>query len=278
MSQTRLILLGTGSPNLFPNRYQSSLAILVDDTPYIIDCGGGTLQRIAEAYGTLHIEALEFTKLTRLFITHLHPDHTVGIADFMIAPWVKHRTEALHIFGPAGTQKMCSLLLEAHQIGMHEHLYGSVPIDDPLQVSATDIDAGQIYQDDKVRVVAFRVQHGSLNAFGYKFYTPDKTIVVSGDTCFVPVMIEQARGCDILVHEVYSSAQLPQRPAGWQHYHSTVHTGTLELAKIAQEAQPKKLVLTHQLFWDNNPESLLTEMQQLYSGSIINGQDLMIIE
>jgi ribonuclease BN (tRNA processing enzyme) len=213
-----------------------------------------------------------------LFITHLHPDHTVGLADFMIAPWVKHRTEPLHIFGPAGTQKMASLLLEAHQIGIHEHLYGSAPIDEPLEITITDIAAGQIYQDDKVRVIAFRVQHGSLTAFGYKFYTPDKTIVVSGDTCFVPEMIEQAQGCDILVHEVYSSAQLPQRPAGWQQYHSTVHTGTIDLARIANAAQPGKLVLTHQLFWGDSPESLLDEMQTLYSGTIINGHDLMIIE
>lgn len=278
MAHTRLILLGTGSPNLFPERYQSSLAVIVDDMPYIVDCGGGTIQRIAAAYGKLNIAALEFTKLTRLFITHLHPDHTVGLADFMIAPWVKHRTNPLLIFDPPGTQKMCHLLLEAHHMGIHEHLHGLVPIYDPLSVDATDINAGQIYEDDKVQVVAFRVKHGSLNAFGYKFYTPDKTIVISGDTCFVPEMIEQARGCDILVHEVYSAEQLKQRPADWQKYHSTVHTSTTELAQIANEAHPGKLVLTHQLFWGSTPDPILAEMQQLYAGVIINGHDLDLIE
>ena len=89
MSRTRLVLLGTGNPNLHPDRYQSSLAVIVDDVPYIVDCGGGTVQRLSQAQHEKGISALAAPRLSRLFLTHLHPDHTTGLPDFIIALWLE---------------------------------------------------------------------------------------------------------------------------------------------------------------------------------------------
>jgi ribonuclease BN (tRNA processing enzyme) len=169
---------------------------------------------------------------------------------------------------------MVDHLLAAYEIGIGEHRDGFAPIDNPLEIHVTEIQAGQVYQDDKVTIEAFAVSHGGLEAYGYKFVTSDKTIVISGDTCPQETLIEKATGCDILVHEVYSAEQFKMRPEGWQKYHSTVHTSATELAEIANKAQPKLLILTHQLYWGASDESLLCEVTSHYTGDVISGSDL----
>ncbi len=276
MGQTQLILLGTGTPNLEPHRFQASLAVVVDDSAYIVDCGGGTMQRLLQAFHDKDIAALAPKKLTRLFLTHLHPDHTVGLADFLIGPWVDERDETVQIYGPTGTDAMVKHLLQAYVIGIGEHQHGLAPIAHPLDVVVIEIEAGVIYQDELVAIEAFRVSHGGLDAFGFKFQTSEKTIVISGDTCPTPSLIEQAKGCDILVHEVYSAKQLKRRSMGWQAYHQKMHTSTIELAEIANKVRPKLLVLTHQLPWQTTLEKLREEIAELYNGEVVNGCDLDI--
>ncbi|MCI0711595.1 MAG: MBL fold metallo-hydrolase [Chloroflexi bacterium] len=275
MSSTTLVLLGTGTPNILPDRFQSSYAVIVNDVPYIVDCGGGTLQRLSQAFHEKGVDALRMASLTRLFLTHLHPDHTTGLADFIIAPWVEGRKKTLTIHGPTGTDSLVNHLLEAYSIGVGEHRHGLAPINHDLSVRVERLTPGEIYRDENVHIEAFRVKHGGLEAYGFKFITPDGIIVFSGDTCPVDALIEAARGCDILVHEVYSAEWLKQRPVEWRTYHQAVHTSTVELAEIAQQAQPKLLVLTHQLFWGQSEEGLLAEV--IHAEKVISGHDLDVI-
>lgn len=281
MARTKLILLGTGTPNILPDRAQSALAIIVDEQAYIVDCGGAIMQRIAEAQARYDFAALRSENLTRLFLTHLHPDHTTGLPDFIIAPWVLIRDASLQIFAPQGTQTLVDHVLEGYKIGIGEHQHGIAPLNHSLTVEVDEIadtPTAPIYQDDLVTVTAFRVSHGNLTAYGYRFVTPDKTIVISGDTCPTENLIQHAQNCDILVHEVYSARMLVQRPPAWQAYHRAVHTSTLELAQIATQTQPKLLLLTHQLFWGTSDAELLQEITEHYAGEVISGQDLMLIE
>ncbi|UCG33147.1 MAG: hypothetical protein JSU68_00665, partial [Phycisphaerales bacterium] len=129
--------------------------------------------------------------------------------------------------------------------------------------------------DEHVRVTAFSGRHGSWeHAFGYRFETPDRTVVISGDTIPSENLIEHARGCDVLVHEVYCHAGFQSRPPEWQKYHASFHTSTLELAKIARQVQPGILVLAHQLFWGCTCDDLLAEIAQSYDGEVRCGSDL----
>lgn len=278
MPSTQLLMLGTGTPNILPDRTQSALAIIVDEQAYVVDCGGATMQRIAEARTRYDLPALRPPNLTRLFLTHLHPDHTTGLPDFIIAPWVLMRSAMLQIYGPHGTQNLVEHIQAGYEIGIGEHRDGLAPIDHPLDVQVHEIEAGQIYQDERVTVNAFRVQNGNLTAYGYRFETPDKTIVISGDTCPTDALVEHAQNCDILVHEVYSARKLAQRSADWQAYNRAVHTSTLELAEIAIQTQPRLLVLTHQLFWGASEEELIQEITARYNGKTISGRDLLLLK
>ncbi|MEI8599245.1 MBL fold metallo-hydrolase [Vibrio sp. M60_M31a] len=134
---------------------------------------------------------------------------------------------------------------------------------------------------DGVKVEAFTVPHGDIRpAFGYKVTTPDKVVVISGDTAYSDKMIEIAKGADVLVHEVISEQGLSKLSEFWQKYHSTSHTRTSELAKIASEAKPKLLVLSHILHYSAPIESVLEEIQASYDGEVVlcNDLDIFLIQ
>ena len=126
---------------------------------------------------------------------------------------------------------------------------------------------------------AFKVEHGSwTNAFGFRFTTSDKTIVISGDTRPCDNILKYAKGADILIHEVYSYEKWLKRNEFWQKYHAANHTSTHELAKLAGKAKPGKVVLYHILFWGASEEDLLNEISEKYNGDVVVGRDFMVIE
>ena len=273
--RTRIVLLGTGTPNAEPDRSGTAIAIVVDDTPYLIDCGPGVVRR-ANAARKRGIDALRPSNLKHLFITHLHTDHTLGYPDLIFTPWVLERDEPLRVFGPVGTKKMTDHILAAYDEDIRIRVDGLEPANtEGYKVNVTEIEPGVVYRDDKVTVKAFSVRHGSWkHAFGFRFETPDRVIVVSGDTAPTPALIDAARGCDVLLHEVYSQAGFDQRSPIWQRYHASFHTSTEELALIARDVKPGLLVLYHQLFWGATDRDLLREIGQGYSGRVVSGRDL----
>lgn len=276
---TELVLLGNGTPSFRPGSAQQCAAVVVDGFPYLVDFGGGALQRIAEAHAE-GVAGLEMRCLNHVFLTHLHPDHTAGLPDFIVHPWIKGRQDTAHIYGPQGTRKLVKGLLEAYEEGINAHRDGLLGIESPLEVRAHEYKmGGTVFQDKRVQVEAFRVDHGALKAFGLRITTPDKVIVFSGDTAKNEAVVRYATGCDILVHEACSEASLHARNKPEQvAYHSSVHTMTHEVAKIAERARPGLLVLTHQLLWgETTEEDFLEEVTSRYDGPVHYGRDLDII-
>lgn len=265
---TKVILLGTGTPNIDPNRSGPSVAIVVGKATYIVDFGPGVVRRAIAA-------RIEPTSLTRAFLTHLHSDHTIGYPDLIFTPAVAGRNEPLEVYGPKGLAEMTRHIQEAYKEDVRERVDGLEPATkNGYVVNAHEIREGVIYHDEHVEVEAFRVDHGSLEAYGYKFVTSDKTVVVSGDTGPSSNLTEKAMNCDILIHEVYSAEGLKKRPDEWIKYHSSVHTSTYELAKIANKVKPGLLVLYHQLFWKQTEEQLVAEISDRYEGRLVSGKDL----
>jgi ribonuclease Z len=145
------------------------------------------------------------------------------------------------------------------------------------KVNVNEIKPGLIYQDDLVKVYAFEVSHGNWDhAYGYRFETPDKVIVISGDATYSQSLIDNAKDCDILVHEIFSQKGLDKREDRWKKYHSTFHTSPTQLGNIANQVKPKLLVLTHILFFKESKETLMEEIKQHYKGAVIMGNDLDI--
>jgi ribonuclease BN (tRNA processing enzyme) len=119
------------------------------------------------------------------------------------------------------------------------------------------------------------VKHGSWrHAFGYRFDTADRSIVITGDTVATDAVVEACDGCDVLVHEVYAKAGLDRRTPEWQEYHRGFHTSGIELGEIAARARPKLLVLYHQLMWGATEAELMAEIRQSFDGPVVFAEDL----
>ena len=289
MMETKLVLLGTGTPNACPDASGPSSAVVVGDRAYLVDFGPGVVRQAAKAYrnGT---DALRPDRLVTAFCTHLHTDHTVGYPDLIFTPWVLERKEPLRVFGPKGIRDMTEHLLKAYKVDIDFRINGFEKANEVgYRVETQEINSGVIYRDDRVTVEAFPVSHGTLESYGFKFTTPDRVIVISGDTAPLEIVAEKAKGCDILLHEVEYTAGLAAREPKWQKYHREVHTLSVDLAEIAKKAGPKLLVTYHRIYHmeiqDNTVdvgaemarrnEAILEEIRNAgYEGPVVNGMDL----
>lgn len=274
-SVTQIVLLGTGTPIADPDRSGPSVAIVVNNTPYLVDFGPGVVRR-AVAAQRAGVKGLAAANLNRAFVTHLHSDHTVGYPDLILTAWVMGRVEPLEVYGPKGIRDMTEYILKAYRQDIDLRVNG-LEHEDPngWKVNAHEIKPGVIYKDANVTVKAFLVKHGTWpEAFGYRFETPDRTIVISGDTAPADSIVENCNGCDVLIHEVYSEAGFATKTPAWQKYHSSFHTSSSQLAAIATRAKPGLLILYHQLFWGTGEENLLNEMRKGYGGKFVSGHDL----
>ena len=289
MMETKLVLLGTGTPNACPDASGPSSAVVVGDRAYLVDFGPGVVRQAAKAYQN-GIDALRPDRLVTAFCTHLHTDHTAGYPDLIFTPWVLERKEPLRVFGPKGIRDMTEHLLKAYKVDIDFRINGFEKANEVgYRVETQEINSGVIYRDDRVTVEAFPVSHGTLESYGFKFTTPDRVIVISGDTAPLEIVAEKAKGCDILLHEVEYPAGLAAREPKWQKYHREVHTLSVDLAEIAKKAGPKLLVTYHRIYHmeiqDNTVdvgaemarrnEAILEEIRNAgYEGPVVNGMDL----
>jgi ribonuclease BN (tRNA processing enzyme) len=274
--RSRVVVLGSGTPNADPERFGPSVAIVVDDASYLVDFGVGVVRRAAAAERA-GIKALNVVNLKHAFATHLHSDHTLGLSDLILTPWILERDTPLTLYGPRGLRAMANHLVAAYAEDLQVREDGGEPAHkyNARTVNVHEIEPGVVYRDDRVTVSAFAVKHGAwAQAFGYRFTTPDRTIVISGDTGPDSRIEDQCQRCDVLVHEVYSEAGFAKREPAWQAYHSRYHTSSRQLAAIASRAKPALLVLYHQLIWSSTEEDLLKEVRSAYDGKVVSAHDL----
>jgi ribonuclease Z len=269
---TRVILLGTGTPNPDPGRMGPAVAVVTGGRAYLVDCGPGVVRRAVQA-------GLRMDQLTRLFVTHLHSDHTAGYPDVILTPPNAGRDHPLEAYGPPGLAGMTANLLKAYQVDLEVRLHGLQPHTAAgFEVHAHDVKPGEVYRDDAVRVLAFAVPHGNFpGAYGYRFEARDKIIVISGDTTYSEALIAAAKGCDILVHEVYSAKGLAARTPDWQRYHAAFHTSAPDVGRVAAQVRPRVLVLYHLLPMGQTEAEVLSEVRSQYKGEIVYGKDLDVI-
>jgi ribonuclease BN (tRNA processing enzyme) len=273
--RSRVVLLGTGTPAPDPQRSGPATLVVVDDALYLVDFGPGVVRRAAAAVAS--VEGLRLANLNIAFATHLHADHTMGYADLIITPWIAGRNSPLQVYGPRGLKDMTEHVLAAYRVDLDNRMQERGQ--KSRMVEAHEISPGVVYRDAKVTVTAFAVAHGNLEALGYRFQTPDRVIVISGDTSPTDNVVSACNGCDILVHEHYSVASFARVEPRWQQYRLRHHTSTKQLAELATRARPGLLVLYHRANpgggGTSAPESdVIQEMNALYKGRWVSGHDL----
>ena len=283
-TDTQVVLLGTGNPPADPDRSGPATAVVVKGTPYLVDFGAGVVRRAKSAVVDKGIAALEPVNLRVVFATHLHSDHTVGYPDLILTPWVLGRRVPLEVYGPSGIKAMTEHLLEAYRADFETRtkdrkLYSVGAFPEGHAVNAHEIRAGVVYKDANVTVTAFPTTH-AMESYGYRFDSPDRSIVISGDTNPTQATIDACRGCDVLIHEVLTLEWLAKRP-DFHAYAGQHHTTTAQLTELATKAKPGLLILYHASLSlrpavdseRSTPAALLREMSH-YSGRVVVGRDL----
>ena len=277
---TRLILLGTaGGPRPTKVRSQPSLALVIDNVLYLVDCGEGVSRQLVSA-------DLPLRTLRYIFITHHHSDHNLDYGDVMYNAWASGFKGDIDTYGPPLLEKMTKLYLEmnAYDIGIRIPDEGRSPLA-PMIHPHEITKGGFVMENGKVKVMAAVVNHPPVEpAFAYRFDTADRSIVFSGDTTPCDSLIALARGADILIHEVIHKpslarlmARIPNADRLVDHIVAS-HTTHTDVGRAAKEAGVKTLVLTH--FVPSDDPTLTDEMwlegaRSHFSGRVIVGKDLM---
>ena len=272
--KTQIILLGTGTPYPDPNASGPATAVVVGKRVFLFDAGAGVMRRMNAA-------GLPISGPEAVFITHLHSDHTLGYADLILTSWIMRRVSPLRAYGPHGLRSMTAHLLAAYEQDIHIRTYGlEREVRGGYRVKVHEIKSGVVYERDGVRITAIPVPHGSWKeAYAYRVDTPDRSIVISGDTRPSRALERASRGVDVLVHEVYSPLHIvpENRPGGkyWPQYMREFHTSDVELGALASRAKPKLLILTHIIRSGSSDDDLLAGVRAGgFTGPVRVGKDL----
>ena len=279
---TKVVILGSGHPAPDPDRQGPALAILVNGSAYLVDAGSGIVRQATAAAKNGYPE-LKPPNLGRVFLTHLHSDHTLGLPDLLLSSWVFGRSSPFELHGPKGSAVMIENI---HNAWMEDITIRTTGFQKANQTghltNVHEFSAGPIFEDDNIKVTAIAVPHGDWKqAFGFRFETADRVIVVSGDTSPSQAIVDACNPCDLLIHEVYTREVGAQpdgtRVAGmnWQRYFSSFHTSTEELGKLAAQANPGLLLLTHHMQLGlTSDEQMVEQIREHYDGPIEIGVDL----
>jgi len=197
-TSTRLITLGTGAgPPPRAHRAQSSNLLIVNGTLYVVDAGDGVARRIAKA-------GFNVRDIGTIFLTHHHDDHTAGLGTLMSTAWDNQRTQPINVYGPPRTEELVKSAVQYFNISAEIRIADggrTVPIAQVFR--GHDVGPGIVYQDTNVRVTAAENTHfafhtgaaaGKFKSYGYRFETPDRVVVFTGDTGPNDAITALARG------------------------------------------------------------------------------------
>jgi ribonuclease Z len=269
----RVTLLGTGVPHPDPDRYGASTLVEAGEQRLVFDCGRGALLRVSQT-GTPIKEA------NKLFLTHLHSDHTVGIPDLWLTPWIFGRwTEPFYVWGPPGTKQMMRRLEEAFEFDLAIR-----PVHDLLPVEgagivAQDVGEGVVFEEGGVRVTAFEVDHRPIQpSYGYRIDFKGRAAVLSGDTRFCENLIQHAKGADLLVHNV--GAARPEDVKALERYRRimALHSHPEETGELFARVKPRLAVYTHMVLFKVGREEVIELTRKTYAGPLEIGEDLMAFD
>jgi ribonuclease BN (tRNA processing enzyme) len=277
--RTRIVFLGTkGGPRIDLGPSNPANLLVVNDTPFVIDCGMGVSRQLVNA--GMALEAIKY-----IFITHHHSDHNLEYGNLVYNAWATGLSTPIHSFGPKGIEAMSRTYFELNKFDIDTRIEDEGRPDLRKLLIAKDItDDGVVLQTEDVKVTAFRTPHPPItDNFAYKFETPDGVIVFSSDTNYNPKLAEFAKGCDVLVHEalylpwVDRMVTRTKNGASLKKHLLDSHTLAEDVGRIADAAGVKVLVMSHLVPGDLavTDEDWRSEAAKHFKGRIVVARDLM---
>ena len=277
--RTRIVFLGTkGGPRVGLGRSNPANLVVVNDTPFVIDCGMGVSRQLVAA--GVPLETVRY-----IFISHHHSDHNLEYGNLVYNAWATGLSTPIHSFGPKGIEAMTKTFFELNRFDIETRIEDEGRPDLRKLLIAKDItEDGVVLQTADVKVTAFRTPHPPItDNFAYKFETPDGVVVFSSDTNYNPQLAEFAKRADVLVHEalylpwVDRLVTLVKNGAKLKKHLLESHTAAENVGRIADAANVKVLVMSHLVPEDPDvtDEDWRSEAAKSFKGRIVVARDLM---
>ena len=265
----RVTLLGTSGPSPAIDRAESGTLVQAGAETLLFDCGRGVPERLNQ---------LGLGSVNKIFLTHLHSDHTQGLPILWMGGWSLRGQNAFSVWGPGtgvdqptGTSGLGAMLTVAYATNTHirRDLVEMYP-GSGIVFDAHEIVEGVVYQSNGVTVTAFLVDHDPVApAFGYRVHYGGRSVVISGDTRPSDNLVKFAKGVDVLVHEVFNGQLGSTQPI------AVYHTMPEQAADIFTRTAPRLAVYSHiaPAVFDPTPRTRAAG----YTGPLQVGNDLTTI-
>jgi ribonuclease BN (tRNA processing enzyme) len=300
---TWLVLLGThAGPGIDLSRAQTASAVVVDGRPYLVDCGYGALRQLVAGH-------VGYLQIGSVFLTHLHDDHSADLAALLSFQWTNGKTTPTDVYGPFGTASMVESALSFFHANVEIRTVDEGrTVDAVRQFHGHDVTAGAgpqvIFKDDKVTVTAVENTHYPARSlaripdrsFAFRFDTPHRSIVFSGDTAYSQNLVTLARNADVFVCEVIdqgvlddmrqraSAAAAAGNPNNIFRHVAETHSSPADVARMATAANVRTVVLNHEGAGPAPTGELaypvtgfIEAVRKGFAGEVIVGEDLMVL-
>jgi ribonuclease Z len=280
----KVTLLGTGTPQPSIERFGASTLVEAGGNYFLFDCGRGASQRLWQ-------QKIQIGKVNKLFLTHLHSDHVVGIPDLWLLGLMPavfgNRKKPFEVWGPSGTAEMMQGLRNAYSWDIKMRIAEYPDADSGTVVNAQNINEGVVYDKDGVKITAFQVNHSDIidSALGYRLDYRGHSVVLSGDTRYNENLINHAKNVDVLIHEVivvreevFAKSALVQKIVNF-------HTTPEQAGKVFSLTKPRLAVYNHIAIPPIDPslplptvDDIISQTRKNYTGQLTVGEDLMVID
>ncbi len=281
--EMRITALGTGMPMQSPSNVAAAFLVeLGNGDSFLFDMGTGATDRLAG------LEA-DYSKLDKVFISHLHTDHAGDLAGLWVAGWLNGRYTPLHIYGPSGS---------APELGTKVHVghirdawawdvtsrAGTLP-NAGGEIVAHEFDFSKtavIYNENGVQVKTFPAIHIRDGSVSFRLEWNGLSFVFGGDSVPNKWFQKEAKGADVVVHECFftpeqwmSIAGFPYKQAYW--VTSKIHTPPEGFGKLMSMVEPRMAVAYH--YWNHRDIELeiFERVRRTYDGPLTMAADLTVL-
>ncbi len=285
-STIRIVFFGTGGSWPSPERNVMSIGVQVDGEILLFDCGEGTQRQMMKT-------SMSFMKVKKIFITHYHGDHFLGLAGLIQTMVLNDRKDELEIYGPVGTIDIVTkfLSLGYYSLSFPIKIYEIEPpwrrdfgdyeicgidANHPVPSLSYCLKEKDMPKIDKKKADALGLSskiiedirnRGEINYNGKTIKIVDimsglrrgRKIVYSGDTAPYEKIVEFAKDADVLIHEATVDSSLEEKANRYG------HSSARQAAEIAKKANVRFLFLVHISSRYKNPEPLEKEARAIFS-------------